>query len=316
MSVPDYSYLGVGRIYLRDRTLANQPMLEVGNCSALNFSVTEETRELKDFTNPGGGTRNEVRRVSSVDMSLTLHDLNATNLARALYGSASSQAAGVARTNQSIGTGARGGFVPLGEPYAASPAPVIRAANGRTATTRANSAVVALNAYIVPTPANGFYYRVTTAGTTAAAPPGTLATTVTPGATVTDGTAVLTCMGRVLLTAGGTDYELRSSGILLAAGAAYTDGEALEADYTTALHDVVQALVNSGREYEMFFDGLNEARSGKRMAVRAFRVRIGALAQLPLIGEEFAAAEVTGKLLADTSRPAGQSQYFEADIEV
>lgn len=307
----DYSYLGVGRVYLRDRSVANQPMLEVGNCSALNFSVTEDTKELKDYTNPGGGTRNEVRRVSTVEMSLTMHDLNAQNLARALYGTATTHVGGVARTNVVLGSGAKSGFVPMTEPFAASPAPVIRATNGRTAATRANTAVVALNAYIVPATPNDFYYRVTTAGTTGAAPP-VFPTTV--GQTVTDGTAVLTCMGRIALVA-ATDYELRSSGILLLAAARYTDGEALEADYTTAAHDLVQALTGSGKEYELFFDGLNEARSGKRVTVRAFRVRVGALADLPLIGEEYAAAEVTGKLLADTSRTVGLSQYFEADIE-
>jgi hypothetical protein len=310
----DYSYLGVGKVYLRDRSSASLPMLEVGNCSALNLSVTEDVKELKDFTNPGGGTRNEVRRISAVEMAMTMHDLNAANLARALYGSAANQVGGVARTNQAMGTGARGGFVPFGEPHAATPAPVVRAANGRTAVTRADSTAYTVGQYIKAIGSPTHYFKVTTAGTSAASPPGGLGSTTTPGATVVDGTATLTCMGRILLTP-VTDYELRSSGILITAAASFTDGEAVEADYTTAEHDAVQALVNSGKEYELFFDGLNEARSGKRVTVRAFRVKVGALAQLPLIGEEFAAAEATGKLLADTSRGVGQSQYFEVDIE-
>jgi hypothetical protein len=78
----------------------------------------------------------------------------------------------------------------------------------------------------------------------------------------------------------------------------------------------VQALVNSGKEYELVFDGLNEARSGKRTRVRAYRVKIGALAALGLIGEEYAAMECTGKLLKDTSIVgAGISQYFKVEIE-
>lgn len=310
----DYSYLGVGKVYLRDRSIANQPMLEVGNCSALNFSVTEDVKELKDFTNPGGGTRNEVRRISAVEMALTMHDLNAANLARALYGSTSSQAAGVARTNQAMGAGARGGFVPFGEPHASAPAPVVRAANGRTALTRANTTAYTVGQYVKQASSPLTYFRVTTAGTSAASEPGGLGTANTVGQTVVDGTATLTLMGRIILTP-TTDYELRSSGILLTAAALFTDGEPVEADFTTAEHNVVQALVNSGKEYEMFFDGLNEARNGKRVTVRAFRVKVGALAQLPLIGEEFAAAEGTGKLLADATRVGGLSQYFEVDIE-
>ena len=71
-----------------------------------------------------------------------------------------------------------------------------------------------------------------------------------------------------------------------------------------------------GKDYELLFDGLNEARSGKRTRVRAWRVKVGALAQLALIGEEYAAMEVTGKLLKDTSiTGAGLSQYFQIDLE-
>lgn len=313
MSVADYSYLGSGRIYLRDIAASPQTgFLEVGNCSALQFTVTEDVKTLVDYTTPGGGTRNEVRRISAVEMSLTATDLIARNLARALNGTSSFVAGAVAKTNQSMGSaGVKGGYVPFPEIAATTPAPVVRALNGRTAATRANSAAVALNAYIVPAVANGFYYRVSVAGTTAAAPP-TFPTTV--GGTVVDGTATLTCVGRILLTA-GTDYELRSTGVLISSSAAYTDLEPLEADYTTVAQDLVQALVSSGREYELVFDGVNEARSGKRMNVNAFRVRLGALQNLSLIGEEYASMEISGKLLADTSKGAGLSQYFRAAVE-
>lgn len=313
MSVPDFSYLGSGRIYLRDINAAPQTgFLEVGNVSAVNFQVTEDVKTLVDYTTPGGGVRNEVRRISAVEMSMTATDLNARNLSRALNGSSSVVAGGTARTNQALGSaGVRGGYVPIPEAFAASPVPVIRAVNGRTAATRANTTAVALNAFLIPAAPNGFYYRVSTAGTTAAAPP-TFPTTV--GGTVNDGTAVLTCMGRVVLTP-GTDYELRSQGILIATGAAYTDLEALEADYTTVAMDVVQSLVTSGREFELLFDGVNEARSGKRVTVRAYRVRLGVLQNLGLIGDEYASMEITGKLLADTTQAGGLSQYFRVTVE-
>jgi hypothetical protein len=79
---------------------------------------------------------------------------------------------------------------------------------------------------------------------------------------------------------------------------------------------VVQALVASGKEYELVFDGLNEARTGKRTRVTAHRVKVGALANLGLIGEEYAAAEMTGKLLKDTTKNGTTiSQYFKVEIE-
>lgn len=316
MSVPDYSYLGSGRIYLRDLAVINQPMIEVGNCSAVEFSINEDVKELKDFTLAGGGTRSQVRRISTVEMSMTIHDLIAQNLARAVNGGSTAVVGAVAKTNQALGAFARGttlrGFVPFPELAATTPVPVVRATNGRLAPVRANSTVVALNSYITPAAPNGFFYRVSIAGTTAAAPP---VFPLTLGGVIADGTATIVNAGRIILSPAGVDYELRNSGIILTLAAFYTDGEPLEADYTTVAQDVVQALTQGSREYEMFVDLINEARSGKRVSVRAFRVRIGTAQNIGLIGEDFAALQVTGNLLADTTKAGGLSQFFVAGVE-
>jgi phage gp36-like protein len=58
--------------------------------------------------------------------------------------------------------------------------------------TRANSTAYALGVYYKPAISNGYYYKVTTAGTSAASPP-TFSTTV--GATFADGTATMTVQG-------------------------------------------------------------------------------------------------------------------------
>ena len=58
--------------------------------------------------------------------------------------------------------------------------------------TRANDTAYALGVYYVPAISNGYYYEVTTAGTSAAAPP-TFSTTV--GDTFADGTATITVIG-------------------------------------------------------------------------------------------------------------------------
>lgn len=305
----DYSYLGSGKLYLREVGAATG-LLEVGNCSQLNLSITEDVKELKDYTQPGGGTANEVRRIQSVEVSFTAHDLSPANLARALYGAASAVAA-TAVTGAEMGIGSIGAFVPFPSLAAMSPAAVIKAKAGAAAVSRANTTAYALDAYVVPATPNGFFYKVTTAGTSGASVP-TFPTT--PGTTVVDGTVTLTTMGRVSLTE-NTDYERRSNGIFLLDGASFTDGQSLTADYTKAAADVVQALVTSGKEYELYFDGLNEARSGKATVVNAYRVKLGAAQQLPLIGEDYAALEITGKILKDTSKVgAGQSQYFRTEV--
>jgi hypothetical protein len=242
----DYSYLGSGKIWLREIG-GSGGLIQVGNASALNFSVTEETKELKDFTQPGGGTYNEVRRIQSVECQMTLHDLNAQNLARALYGATSVES---------------------------------------TATVTDEAANDIVIGSLIPT---AFLPSAITA--------------VKEGATT---------------LVENSDYIIEPGGIVPLAGGTNTlaNGDDLLITYTKANTDIVQALVNSGKEYEMLFDGLNEARSGKRTRVRAWRVKIGALQNLALIGEEYAAMEVSGKLLKDTSKVgANISQYFRVEIQ-
>lgn len=241
----DYSYIGSGKIYLRDRSSATAGLIEVGNASVLNFAITEDVVELKDYTQAGGGTFNEVRRINAVEVSMTLHELNAANLARALYGSASAVTAG-------------------------------------TVTDEPHNDVVAGS--LIPT---DFMPSAIT--------------------TVKKGAATLVA---------GTDYEVRGAGILAKAGGAIVTGDDITITYTKAATDVVEMLTNSGKEFEMMFDGLNEARSGKKTRVNAFRVRVGAAQNLGLIGEEYAALELTGKLLKDTSiTGAGLSQYAKIEVQ-
>jgi hypothetical protein len=102
----------------------------------------------------------------------------------------------------------------------------------------------------------------------------------------------------------GTDYELRDGGIFIPTGSTMTNGQNILVDYTGLGFDTVQALTQSAQEYEMLFEGLNEARSGKPVVVQAFRVKLGAAQNLSLIGEEFAALDKTGSL----------SKYFTVKV--
>jgi hypothetical protein len=106
----DYSYVGSGKIHIREKGSAN-PFVEMGNCSALNLQTEENELELQDFTQPGGGTYNSVTRISAVRLAITAHDLSPENLARALYGSSTDVAAGTA-TDETV-VAYKGGFTPL-----------------------------------------------------------------------------------------------------------------------------------------------------------------------------------------------------------
>lgn len=106
----DYSYLGAGKTYLREWGSA-APFLEIGNASAVNLGVTEQAITLRDHTKPGGGTYNEVKRIESVDLNITMHDLSPQNLARAFLGSTSSHAGATITAEEVVAY--KGGFMAL-----------------------------------------------------------------------------------------------------------------------------------------------------------------------------------------------------------
>ena len=81
------SAYSVGNILIREKGSA-APFVEVGNCSALTLSPQENVLQQQDYTKPGGGLRNQVRRVTGVDMAYTFHDFAAENFARSLRAAA------------------------------------------------------------------------------------------------------------------------------------------------------------------------------------------------------------------------------------
>jgi hypothetical protein len=244
----DYSYLGSGNILIREYGAA-APFLEVGNCSALNFSPQEDVKELPDYTKPGGGLRNEVRRLTKVEVGFTFHDFSPENFTRGLRATSSTIAAGNVVDEQVVAY--KGGYAPLAK--LATAVSAVRPAGGTTP------------------------------------------------------------------FVAGTDYELRDGQLYIPSTSTITDPVAgaanIEVDYTTIAQKKVEALVSSNKQYEMIFVGLNEARSGKRVRVRAHKVSGGVIQQFALIGEDYGAGETSGALLADTTKAAGLSQYFTVEFE-
>lgn len=244
----DKSYIGSGNLMIREFGAA-APFVEIGNVSACNLSPQEDVKSLPDHTKPGGGKRNEVRRITGVDLSYTFHDFSAENFARALRGSVATIAAGTATAESVVAY--EGGYTPLAK----------------------------------------------------------IATTITSVEPVGGGTPYVE----------GDDYELRDGQLYIPDGSAIPAPVAgaanVDVDYTYAAQKKVQALVNSNKQYELLFIGLNEAQSGKRCRVRCHKVAGGVLQQMALIGEDYGAGEVNGGLLADTSKGTGESQYFTDERE-
>lgn len=250
MARTDYSYIGSGRILARRRNTA-EAFREIGNCSALTLGVETETKSLRDFRSPGGGTYNQVDRITAVTLAMTAHDLSPENLALALYGTTEAVAGGTVTAEQAVAY--KGGYVVLeGNPSAV--ASVVAVGGG--------------------------------------------------GATYVAGTDYILQHGALFIPAG--------SGIEAPASPSTPN---IAVTYTDRKGDVVQALAAAAAELELVFLGLNEADSGSLVTVRAWRSKFGPASSVPLIGDDYASLEMTGALLADGSKTAGQSQYFETFVE-
>ncbi|MCC7096170.1 MAG: hypothetical protein IT472_03200 [Thermomonas sp.] len=245
----DYSYLGSGSILIREFGSA-APLVTLGNCSELKFSPQEDVKTLMDSTQPGGNKRNEVRRLTGVDMSFTFHDFSAANFAIGLRSSASDIAAGTVPAEEAVAY--KGGYTKL--------------------------AKIAATITKVEPAGGGAAYTV------------------------------------------GTDYELRDGMLYLPSTstipAPVSGAVNVNVTYTNVAQSKVEALVASNKQYELVFVGLNEAQSGKRVRVHAYKVSGGVLQEMALIGDDFGAGQVNGALLPDGSRTgAGISQYFTFETE-
>lgn len=245
----DYSYLGSGSILIREYGAA-APFVSVGNCSQLNLSPQEDVKSLPDYTQPGGNLRNEVRRLTKVDLSYIFHDYSAENFARGLRADVDTIAAGTATAEQVVAY--EGGYTPLAK----------------------------------------------------------IATAITSVEPVGGGTPYVE----------GDDYELVDGQLHIPDGSAIPAPVAgaanCEVDYSYVAQKKVEALVNSNKQYEAMFIGLNEARSGKRVRVKLHKISGGVLQQMAVLGDDYGQGEINGSLLSDSTKTGeGISQYFTVEQE-
>lgn len=93
MTDPRGAFLGAGKIYLADVATPDN-LIFIGNCSSLDYEAETQDIELQDYTSPGGGLDASVQRVSAVNISYNARHFNKANIARALFGTATSVNAG------------------------------------------------------------------------------------------------------------------------------------------------------------------------------------------------------------------------------
>lgn len=246
MAFTKRTYSGKGKWHAREYGVAS-PLMFIGNVSEATFNHEESKVSIPDFTEPGGGEYDSIRRIDAVSLSLTQWDvLDPANLARLIRGTASASSVLTPIVNESHIAYA-GGLIVLDR-----------------------------------IPDHGAAVTVTGAGSAAFDE--------------------------------GVDWIARPSGIEIvttADGGSIADEAELDISYTPLASDTVEALTVSGKRYELFFDGLNEADSDRAVQIRVHLFKPGAATSMSWISQEFVNAPFTGDVLKDMTKVGdGISKYY------
>lgn len=112
----------------------------------------------------------------------------------------------------------------------------------------------------------------------------------------------------------GDDYELSQSGIRVVDGGGI-DSQGIKVSYTPLATNMVQALVESGREFVLFMEGLNDAQEGLPFNIRVHRVKFSPVQNLGFISDDFANIPLQLDVLSDpTITGQGLSPFMQLDL--
>jgi len=113
----------------------------------------------------------------------------------------------------------------------------------------------------------------------------------------------------------GTDYQVKNGGIFIPSDSTIADATNIEVNYTSAEYYTIEGITKAAVEYEIFFDGFNDADNGKAVTVNCHTVKFSPASALDLISEDFGALPMTFEVLADTTKDGtSESQYFVAKL--
>lgn len=112
-----------------------------------------------------------------------------------------------------------------------------------------------------------------------------------------------------------SDYELSPAGIKIKTDGAITEKTGIKVGYTGLAHNVIEMLTNSGDQYRLVFEGLNEADSDAPVNVELFRAKFDPTSGFGFIADDFGVLSLTGSVLKDTSKVgAGISKFAKISM--
>lgn len=117
----------------------------------------------------------------------------------------------------------------------------------------------------------------------------------------------------------GTDYEVRPGGIFIIESGSIPDSVAgannIEVSYTSVTSYSIEGITKSAVDYELFFDGFNDADNGKSVQVMCHKVSFSPSQALDMISEEYGQLPMNFELLADeTITSSSESKYFQVKM--
>ena len=313
----------VGQIYAREYGSTSAP-LPIGNVLAAELSHKEDVKKQPNMTTLGGGTHSEIRRVTEVELAMTLADINPINLARATQGTVSGVEQG--QTSNETLKVTRGGLLRT-KHLQPSNVVLTKGTTQGTATETDEEHLGVKKGDLVAlahTGATDVTVRIgdSVATATALTMAGNYSVTASgiqldPAAPdVTDGKGIWVnykypTTGDVVPAAG--NYEVRPAGIFVFQDATgLAEGEEVKVAYSHVGYAVIEALTTKPKELEIILEGLNEADDGKLAIVEIWRASQGVASSIALLQESgFINLKVTGSVLMDSTKVGnGISKYY------
>ncbi|CAM4372333.1 Phage protein [Comamonas aquatilis] len=313
----------VGQIYAREYGSTSAP-LPIGNVLAAELSHKEDVKKQPNMTTLGGGTHSEIRRVTEVELAMTLADINPVNLARATQGTVSGVEQGQT-SNESLKV-TRGGLLRTKHLQPSNVVLTKGTTQGTATVTDEEHLNVKKGDLVAFAHADATDVSVRIGDSVATATALTMAGNYTvtgagiqldpaaPG--VTDGKGIWVnykypTTGDVVPAAG--NYEVRPAGIFVLQDASgLTEGEEVKVAYSHVGYAVIEALTTKPKELEIILEGLNEADDGKLAIVEIWRASQGVASSIALLQESgFINLKVTGSVLMDSTKVGdGISKYY------
>lgn len=313
----------VGQIYAREYGSTSAP-LPIGNVLAAELSHKEDVKKQPNMTTLGGGTHSEIRRVTEVELAMTLADINPINLARATQGTVSGVEQG--QTSNETLKVTRGGLLRTKHLQPSDVVLTKGTTQGTATVTDEEHLDVKKGDLVALAHAGAMDVTVRIGDSVATATALTMAGNYSVTATgiqldpaapdVTDGKGIWVnykypTTGAVVPAAG--NYEVRPAGIFVFQDATgLSDGEEVKAAYSHVGYAVIEALTTKPKELEIILEGLNEADDGKLAIVEIWRASQGVASSIALLQESgFINLKVTGSVLMDSTKVGnGISKYY------